>query len=195
MENNKHGRSWDCPNGNNKCIYRNCLPAGFALEKDQKSLEKKDHISLEQSTEKGRAALSNTGAKIRLHTSLKGEIEDIHTGLSREVKLSSFEATDNTGSGSTRVSIGERVAKKTEEERKRSKAMRSLLHVHAFGSHPLHRNWLYLLKPNGPSRLLFPSQSSELPLTINDHGWPWAIGGSVTDLGNKRPLSLSIPLS
>ncbi|CAI9718380.1 finger CCCH domain-containing 15 [Octopus vulgaris] len=71
VENSKYGWFWDCPNGNDKCIYRHCLPAGFILKKDQKLLEKKDEISLEELIEKERAALVHTGTKITLQTFLE----------------------------------------------------------------------------------------------------------------------------
>lgn len=71
VENNKYGWFWECPNGNDKCIYRHCLPAGFVLKKDQKILEKKEEISLEELIEKERAALSSSGTKITLQTFLE----------------------------------------------------------------------------------------------------------------------------
>ncbi|GAB1604917.1 hypothetical protein Ahia01_000773300 [Argonauta hians] len=71
VENSKYGWFWDCPNGNDKCIYRHCLPAGFMLKKDQKMLEKKEQISLEELIEKERAALLHAGTKITLQTFLE----------------------------------------------------------------------------------------------------------------------------
>lgn len=182
VENNKYGWFWECPNGNDKCIYRHCLPAGFQLKKDQKLLEKKDEISLEELIEKERAALSSIGTKITLQTFLEwkerkkkeklaalnisterkkaeykaGRIvgisgremfefnpelvamddegaDDIcymvessdedeegeskqnsYSGPIHEIDMSSFQATENSGSGGTQVSIEARRTK-TEE--------------------------------------------------------------------------------
>ena len=44
-------RSWECPNGGDKCMYRHALPPGFVLKADKKAAEeaaKKNQISLEE---------------------------------------------------------------------------------------------------------------------------------------------------
>jgi hypothetical protein len=41
VENSKYGWFWQCPNGNDKCMYRHSLPPGFKLKtKEQRAAEK-----------------------------------------------------------------------------------------------------------------------------------------------------------
>uniref|UniRef100_A0A0B6ZPL2 C3H1-type domain-containing protein n=1 Tax=Arion vulgaris TaxID=1028688 RepID=A0A0B6ZPL2_9EUPU len=70
VESNKYGWFWECPNGP-KCIYRHCLPPGFALKKDQKKDDKEDQLSLEELVETERAALGLNVTKVTLETFIK----------------------------------------------------------------------------------------------------------------------------
>ena len=65
VENSKYGWFWECPNGNDKCIYRHVLPAGFVLKKDLKK-EKKEEISIEDLVERERAKLGYNLPRIDL---------------------------------------------------------------------------------------------------------------------------------
>ena len=44
IEANKWGWFWECPNGNNTCIYRHALPPDYVLKKDMK----KDKIVVDE---------------------------------------------------------------------------------------------------------------------------------------------------
>ncbi|EEB06668.1 mRNA export protein Mep33 [Schizosaccharomyces japonicus yFS275] len=49
-ETGKYGWLWQCPNGNDTCIYRHALPQGYILQKDRKKGkdDKSNQISLEE---------------------------------------------------------------------------------------------------------------------------------------------------
>ncbi|KOB77172.1 Zinc finger CCCH domain-containing protein 15-like protein [Operophtera brumata] len=50
VERSKYGWFWECPSGG-KCIYRHALPPGFVLKRDKKKMEeRKNEISLEQTS-------------------------------------------------------------------------------------------------------------------------------------------------
>lgn len=58
VEKQTYGWFWDCPNGNDTCIYRHCLPEGYVLRREKKAAEAvQEEISLEDLIEKERAAL------------------------------------------------------------------------------------------------------------------------------------------
>lgn len=59
VEDSKYGWFWQCPNGNDKCIYRHALPSGYVLAKDRKKRDEEDKMTLEELIERERAALGN----------------------------------------------------------------------------------------------------------------------------------------
>jgi len=67
IESNKWGWFWECPNGNNTCVYRHALPLDYVLKKDQKK-EKLETRTLEAVLEEERAALTGTGTKVTPET-------------------------------------------------------------------------------------------------------------------------------
>jgi len=67
LENNRWGWFWECPNGNNTCIYRHALPPDYVLKKDMKK-EKLESRSLEAVLEEERANLTGTGTKVTPET-------------------------------------------------------------------------------------------------------------------------------
>jgi len=67
IEANKWGWFWECPNGNNTCIYRHALPPDYVLKKDMKK-DKIETRSLEAVLEEERANLTGTGVKVTPET-------------------------------------------------------------------------------------------------------------------------------
>ena len=69
VEKNLYGWLWECPNGDEKCVYRHALPAGYVLEREKKELEKaklaaeddEDELTLEEKIEEERANLPSEG--------------------------------------------------------------------------------------------------------------------------------------
>jgi hypothetical protein len=67
VEKGIYGWLWDCPNGEDKCVYTHALPPGYILEKDKKDLEKarleemEDEITLEEKIEEERLKLPTEG--------------------------------------------------------------------------------------------------------------------------------------
>jgi hypothetical protein len=57
---------WECPNGNEKCVYTHALPAGYVLNRDKKEEKKagedsEDELTLEEKIEEERAKLPSEG--------------------------------------------------------------------------------------------------------------------------------------
>ncbi|KAI0990695.1 hypothetical protein GJ496_009226 [Pomphorhynchus laevis] len=75
VEKQTYGWFWDCPNGNDKCMYRHCLPEGYVLKRDKQAAEVKDEsMSIEDLIESQREKLFQTSkdklTKITLETFL-----------------------------------------------------------------------------------------------------------------------------
>jgi hypothetical protein len=67
VEKNLYGWLWECPNGNDKCVYTHAVPPGYILERDRKELERArlmgddDEMTLEEKIEEERLLLHSTG--------------------------------------------------------------------------------------------------------------------------------------
>jgi len=66
VEKNLYGWFWECPNGDDKCVYTHALPQGYILERDRKEMEKArllgeddDEMTLEEKIEEERGNLSS----------------------------------------------------------------------------------------------------------------------------------------
>ncbi|KAL7668225.1 hypothetical protein ACOME3_008937 [Neoechinorhynchus agilis] len=58
VENKTYGWFWECPNGNDKCIYRHCLPEGYVLKSaTPSSVDSKPQLTLEEMVENERNLL------------------------------------------------------------------------------------------------------------------------------------------
>jgi hypothetical protein len=62
VEKNLYGWLWECPNGNDKCVYTHALPMGYVLNRDKKEEKKRgedseDELTLEEKIEAERALL------------------------------------------------------------------------------------------------------------------------------------------
>jgi len=72
IEQHKYGWFWECPNGNEKCHYRHCLPPGFVLKREKKGdeeIEEEEKISLEEEIEELRHKIT-TRTPVTLDTFL-----------------------------------------------------------------------------------------------------------------------------
>jgi len=67
IEEKKWGWFWECPNGNQKCVYRHALPEDYVF-KDSIKKEKLETRSLESILEEERANLTGTGTKVTPET-------------------------------------------------------------------------------------------------------------------------------
>lgn len=67
IEESKWGWFWECPNGNNTCVYRHALPPDYVLKKDMKK-EKVETRALEAVLEDERAKLTGVGTKVTPET-------------------------------------------------------------------------------------------------------------------------------
>ena len=69
VEKNLYGWLWECPNGDDKCVYTHALPTGYVLEREKKEIEKirlaaledEDGLTIEEQIEEERGKLSNEG--------------------------------------------------------------------------------------------------------------------------------------
>lgn len=57
VEGGVYGWFWNCPTGDDKCMYRHALPQGYVLKRDKKKDEDEDEISMEVLVEEERQAL------------------------------------------------------------------------------------------------------------------------------------------
>jgi hypothetical protein len=67
IEDNKWGWFWECPNGNNTCIYRHALPPDYVLKKNLKK-DKSETRTIEEVLEEERGRLTGTGTKVTPET-------------------------------------------------------------------------------------------------------------------------------
>jgi len=67
IEASQWGWFWECPNGNDKCVYRHALPPDYVLKKDRVK-DKIEGRSLEVVLEEERASLTGTGTKVNPET-------------------------------------------------------------------------------------------------------------------------------
>lgn len=90
VEKGLYGWFWNCPNGNDKCMYRHALPPGFVLKKDQKKAEEmEDKVSLEEHIENERNQLSGNLTPVNKETFLawkKRKIAEKKENLAKELK-------------------------------------------------------------------------------------------------------------
>jgi hypothetical protein len=63
IEESRWGWFWECPNGNDKCVYRHALPPDYVLKKDRVK-DKIENRPLELVLEEERASLTGTGTKV-----------------------------------------------------------------------------------------------------------------------------------
>lgn len=90
VEKGLYGWFWNCPNGNDKCMYRHALPPGFVLKKDAKRAEEMEvKVSLEEHIENERNQLSGNLTPVNKETFLawkKRKIEEKKENAAKELK-------------------------------------------------------------------------------------------------------------
>lgn len=104
IEQKKYGWFWECPNGE-KCKYRHALPPGYVLKtKEQKAVEEKEEISLEDFLEterhkiqKGTAVTAESFAKWKADRKAKAAAEEAKKSKSREADLRAGRLTNMSG--------------------------------------------------------------------------------------------------
>lgn len=105
VEKSLYGWFWNCPNGNDKCMYRHALPPGFVLKKDQKKEEEEDKVSLEEHIENERNQLSGNLTPVNKDTFLawkKRKIQEKKDTLQQEQKAKKEEF--KAGKGMMKIS-------------------------------------------------------------------------------------------
>jgi len=89
VEKSLYGWFWNCPNGNDKCMYRHALPPGFVLKKDMKKEEETEKVSLEEHIENERNSLTGNLTPVNKDTFLawkKRKIQEKKDKLAQEQK-------------------------------------------------------------------------------------------------------------
>lgn len=105
VEKSLYGWFWNCPNGNDKCMYRHALPPGFVLKKDLKKEEEEDKVSLEEHIENERNQLSGNLTPVNKETFLawkKRKVQEKKDKLQQEQKAKKEEF--KAGKGMMKIS-------------------------------------------------------------------------------------------
>jgi hypothetical protein len=101
IEASQWGWFWECPNGNDKCVYRHALPPDYVLKKDRKK-EQIESRPLELVLEEERASLTGTGTKVTPETFAAWK-EKNRLAKEKEMKKAGQERAQQLKSGKVRM--------------------------------------------------------------------------------------------
>jgi len=92
---------WECPNGNDKCVYRHALPPDYVLKKDRIK-DKIENRPLELVLEEERASLTGTGTKVNPETFAAWK-EKNRLAKEKEMKKAGLERAQQLKQGKVRM--------------------------------------------------------------------------------------------
>jgi len=101
IEESRWGWFWECPNGNDKCVYRHALPPDYVLKKDRVK-EKIETRPLELVLEEERSKLTGTGTKVTPETFAAWK-EKNRLAKEKEMKKAGLERAQQLKSGKVRM--------------------------------------------------------------------------------------------